>query len=293
MKSGQLFTAMVTPMQKDGSVNYMAAVKLAQRLAENGSDGVILSGTTGESPTLSFEEKAKLFAEVTDALGGQFEIIAGTGSNCTQDSIALTKVAESAGVDGIMLVTPYYNKPSQEGLYEHFKAVADSTSLPVMLYNVPGRTSLNILPETVAKLAEIDNIVAIKEASGNLEQVSVLKTLVPEDFLIYSGDDSLTLPIMAVGGAGIVSVVSHLVGREIKAMITAFGQGKTGEALDIHLQLMPLFKAMFLTTNPVPVKRALEYVGFETGPVRLPLVDLTEQEEQKIKDVLFKMGLRS
>ena len=293
MKSGQLITAMITPMHKDGSVNYRAAVELAQRLEENGSDGVVLSGTTGESPTLSFEEKTKLFAEVTDALGGQVEIIAGTGSNSTEDTIVLTKAAESAGVDGIMLVTPYYNKPSQGGLYEHFKAVADSTSLPIMLYNVPGRTSVNLLPETVAKLAQIDNIVAIKEASGNLEQVSVLRTLVPEDFLIYSGDDALTLPILSVGGAGVVSVVSHLVGREIKAMIQAFCAGKTSEALEIHLQLMPLFKAMFLTTNPVPVKRALEYVGIETGPVRLPLVDLTEGEGQAIKEVLFKMGLRS
>lgn len=293
MKSGQLITAMITPMHKDGSVNYRSAIELAQRLGKNGSDGVVLSGTTGESPTLSLEEKSRLFAEVTDALGGQMEIIAGTGSNSTEDTIALTKVAENAGVDGIMLVTPYYNKPSQGGLYEHFKAVASNTSLPIMLYNVPGRTSVNLLPETVAKLAQIPNIVAIKEASGNLEQVSVLKTLVPEDFLIYSGDDALTLPILAVGGAGVVSVVSHLVGREIKAMIQAFCAGKTREALDIHLQLMPLFKAMFLTTNPVPVKRALEYVGVETGPLRLPLVDLTETESQTIKEVLFKMGLRS
>lgn len=293
MKSGQVFTAMITPMNKDHSVNYTAAVELAQRLGENGSDGVVLSGTTGESPTLSFEEKVKLFSAVTDALGGQMTIIAGTGSNSTEDTIALTKAAEKAGVDGIMLVTPYYNKPSQQGLYEHFKAVADSTSLPIMLYSVPGRTSVNLLPETVARLAEIDNIVAIKEASGSLDQVSVLKTMVPEDFLIYSGDDSLTLPILAVGGAGVVSVVSHLVGREIKAMISAFLAGKNQEALEIHLRLMPLFKAMFLTTNPVPVKRALEFVGFDTGPLRLPLVDLTEEEAQKIKDVLFSMGLGS
>ena len=293
MKSGQLFTAMITPMNKDQSVNYGAAVELARRLAENGSDGVVLSGTTGESPTLSFEEKVKLFSEVTDALGGQVEIIAGTGSNSTDDSIALTKAAENSGVDGIMLVAPYYNKPSQEGLYEHFKAIALQTSLPVMIYNVPGRTSVNILPETVARIAKIDNIVAIKEASGSLEQVSVLKTLVPDDFLIYSGDDALTLPILSVGGAGVVSVVSHLVGREIKAMISAFCAGKTQEALETHLQLMPLFKAMFLTTNPVPVKRALEFVGFETGPVRLPLADLTEAEAATIKGVLAKMGLGS
>lgn len=293
MRSGQLITAMITPMHKDRTVNYKAAVELAQRLGKNGSDGVVLSGTTGESPTLSFEEKSKLFGEVTDALGGQMEIIAGTGSNNTEETIALTKVAENAGVDGIMLVTPYYNKPSQEGLYEHFKVVASNTSLPIMLYNVPGRTSVNMLPETIAKLSKIENIVAVKEASGNLEQVSILKTLVAEDFLIYSGDDALTLPILAVGGAGVVSVVSHLVGREIKAMIDAFCTNKTSEALEIHLQLMPLFKAMFLTTNPVPVKRALEYVGVETGPLRLPLVDLTEDEAQIIKDILFKMGLRS
>ena len=293
MKAGQVLTAMITPMNKDCSVNYPAAVELAQKLGENGSDGVVLSGTTGESPTLSFEEKVKLFSTVTDALGGQMTIIAGTGSNNTQDSIALTKAAEKAGVDGIMLVTPYYNKPSQEGLYQHFKTVAEQTSLPVMLYNVPGRTGVNILPETVARLAEIDNIVAIKEASGNLEQVSVLKTMVPEDFLIYSGDDALTLPILAVGGAGVVSVASHLVGREIKSMISAFLAGRVGDALEIHLKLMPLFKAMFSTPNPVPVKRALEFVGVDTGPLRLPLVDLTEQEAQKIKEVLFSVGLGS
>jgi 4-hydroxy-tetrahydrodipicolinate synthase len=278
-------------MNKDCSVNYGAAVELARRLGENGSDGVVLSGTTGESPTLSFAEKVKLFSEVTDALGGELEILAGTGSNSTEDTITLTKAAENAGVDGIMLVTPYYNKPSQRGLYEHFEAVALQTSLPIMIYNVPGRTSVNILPDTVAQLAKIDNIVAIKEASGDLEQVSVLKTLVPQDFLIYSGDDALTLPILAVGGAGVVSVVSHLVGREIKSMITSFGADKTADAMGIHLQLMPLFKAMFLTTNPVPVKRALEFMGFETGPLRLPLVDLTDEETQTIKDVLAGMGL--
>ena len=279
MKSGQVITAMITPMNKDGSVNYTAAVELAQRLGRM----VPTSGaqrTTGESPTLSFEKSEALFA-VTDALGGQMNIIAGTGSNSTEDSILLTKAAEKAGVDGIMLVAPYYNKPSQEGLYQHFKTVAEQTSLPIMVYNVPGRTSSNILPETVARLAEIENIVAIKEASGDLEQVSILKTLVPEDFLIYSGDDALTLPILAVGGAGVVSVASHLVGREIKSMISAFFAGKVGDALEIHLKLMPLFRAMFLTTNPVPVKRALEFVGVETGPLRLPLVDLTEQEAQK------------
>lgn len=291
MKSGQVITAMITPMEQDGKVSYEQAVRLAKRLAENGSDGVVLAGTTGESATLSFDEKVKLFTSVTDAIGGELEIIAGTGSNNTAESIALTQAAETAGVDAIMLVTPYYNRPSQEGLYQHFKTIAEHCSLPIMLYNVPGRTGVNLLPETVARLAEIDNIVAIKEASGDLNQVSQLRALVPDDFLIYSGDDSLTLPILAVGGDGVVSVASHLVGRQLKDMVAAFMAGRVKEALKLHLQLLPLMRALFITTNPVPVKRALEFVGFETGPLRLPLVDLTEEQAQKIKDVLTASGL--
>jgi len=278
-------------MEQDGKVSYEQAVRLAKRLAENGSDGVVLAGTTGESATLSFDEKVKLFTSVTDAIGGELEIIAGTGSNNTAESIALTQAAETAGVDAIMLVTPYYNRPSQEGLYQHFKTIAEHCSLPIMLYNVPGRTGVNLLPETVARLAEIDNIVAIKEASGDLNQVSQLRALVPDDFLIYSGDDSLTLPILAVGGDGVVSVASHLVGRQLKDMVAAFMAGRVKEALKLHLQLLPLMRALFITTNPVPVKRALEFVGFETGPLRLPLVDLTEEQAQKIKDVLTASGL--
>lgn len=286
MKSGQVITAMITPMEEDGKVSYEQAVRLAKRLAENGSDGIVLSGTTGESPTLSYDEKVKLFTSVTDSLGGEVEIIAGTGSYNTAETIALTQAAESAGVDGIMLVTPYYNRPSQEGLYQHFKTVAENCALPIMLYNVPGRTGVNLLPETVARLAEIDNIVAIKEASGNLNQVSKLRSLVPDDFLIYSGDDSLTLPVLAVGGDGVVSVASHLVGRQLKDMVTLFSAGKVQEALEIHLRLLPLMEVLFITTNPVPVKRALEFVGFETGPLRLPLVDLSEEEAQDRKSVV-------
>ncbi len=293
MKSGQVITAMITPMEEDGKVSYEQAVRLAKRLVENGSDGIVLSGTTGESPTLSYDEKVKLFTSITDALGGEVEIIAGTGSNNTAETIALTQAAESAGVDGIMLVTPYYNRPSQEGLYQHFKTVAENCALPIMLYNVPGRTGANLLPETVARLAEIDNIVAIKEASGNLNQVSKIRSLVPDDFLIYSGDDSLTLPVLAVGGDGVVSVASHLVGRQLKDMVTAFLAGKIQEALEIHLKLLPVMEVLFITTNPVPVKRALEFVGFESGPLRPPLVDLTEEEAQKIKDVLTACGLGS
>lgn len=290
MKSGQVITAMITPMEQDGKVSYEQAIRLAKRLAENGSDGVVLSGTTGESPTLSFDEKVKLFTSITDSVGGELEIIAGTGSNNTAESIALTQAAETAGVDGIMLVTPYYNRPSQEGLYQHFKTIAENCSLPIMLYNVPGRTGVNLLPETVARLAEVENIVAIKEASGDLNQVSLLRSLVPDDFLIYSGDDSLTLPILAVGGDGVVSVASHLVGRQLKDMVTTFLAGKVREAQELHLRLLPLMRVLFITTNPVPVKRALEFVGFESGPLRQPLIDLTEEQAQKIKDVLTASG---
>lgn len=291
MRVGQVFTAMITPMKEDGSIDYKQAVTLAESLVDNGSDGLVISGTTGESPTLSFDEKVQLFTEIVNDLGGNTEVIAGTGSYNTAETIALTNAAEQAGVDGIMLVTPYYNKPSQEGLYQHFKTIADNSSLPIMLYNVPSRTNVNILPNTVARLAEISNIVAIKEASGNLEQVSYLRTITPEDFLIYSGEDSLTLPILSAGGCGVVSVASHLVGRRIKSMVDAFLNGRAQEATSIHLELLQLFQTMFITSNPVPVKRSLEYLGVNTGPVRLPLVDLTETEEEQIKDVLRHYGL--
>ncbi|NLY10444.1 MAG: 4-hydroxy-tetrahydrodipicolinate synthase [Firmicutes bacterium] len=291
MQAGQVMTAMVTPMKKDRSVDYEQAVRLAERLAENGSDAVVISGTTGESPTLTFDEKVRLFSEITNAVGGRIEVIAGTGSYNTEETLRLTAAAERAGVDGIMLVTPYYNKPSQEGLYQHFKTVAEKASLPIMLYNVPGRTSVNLLPETVARLAEIDNIVAIKEASGNLEQVSLVRSLTPDGFLIYSGDDVLTLPILAVGGCGVVSVASHLVGKQIKAMIDNFMQGEVKEAINTHLELLPLVRALFITTNPVPVKQALEILGFETGPVRQPLVEMSEEEKQTLRNVLSRYGL--
>ncbi|HHT36904.1 MAG: 4-hydroxy-tetrahydrodipicolinate synthase [Candidatus Wallacebacter cryptica] len=291
MRVGQVLTAMITPMKEDGSVNYKQAVRLAETLVTNGSDGLVVCGTTGESATLTFDEKVQLFTDIVNELGGSTEVIAGTGSNDTAASIALTKAAEKAGVDGIMLVTPYYNKPSQEGLYQHFKAIAENSSLPIMLYNVPGRTNVNLLPETVARLAEIPNIVSIKEASGDLEQVSYLRTITPEDFLIYSGDDALTLPILSIGGCGVVSVAAHLVGRRIKSMIDAFFAGRVQEASSIHLELLQIFRTMFITTNPVPVKRSLEYLGIETGPVRLPLVDLTEDQAETIKETLRHYGL--
>lgn len=288
---GRIMTAMVTPFNKDLSVNYGQARKLAGYLVDNGSDGLVVSGTTGESPTLSKEEKIELFRAVVEEVGGKATVIAGTGSYSTADSVALTKAAEKVGVDGVMLVAPYYNKPSQEGLYQHFKAVADSTELPVMLYNIPGRTSINVLPQTVVRLSEVPNIVAIKEASGSLDQVSELRRSLPDHFSIYSGDDSMTLPILSLGGKGVVSVVSHLVGLRMREMINAYTSGNTKLATQIHLELFPIFKGMFITSNPVPVKAALNMRGMEVGGPRLPLVEATPAEKENIRNTLVNLKL--
>lgn len=290
-KFGNLITAMVTPFKDDLSVDYDQAAQLAVRLVESGSDGVVVCGTTGESPTLSFEEKVGLYQAVTEAIGGKAVVIAGTGSYDTGSSIKLTQAAEKVGVDGIMLVVPYYNKPPQEGLYQHFKEIAQKTELPVMLYNVPGRTSQNLLPDTIARLTELDNVVAVKEASGNMEQVAEIRRKTPEDFVIYSGDDSLTLPIMSVGGIGVVSVASHLVGRRMKEMIKSFLSGDVREATRIHLELLPLFKVMFITTNPIPVKTAVNLSGFKAGGLRLPLVEPTNEQRNAIRECLRQVGL--
>lgn len=290
-KFGNLITAMVTPFKDDLSVDYDQAAQLAVRLVESGSDGVVVCGTTGESPTLSFEEKVGLYQAVTEAIGGKAVVIAGTGSYDTGSSIKLTQAAEKVGVDGIMLVVPYYNKPPQEGLYQHFKEIAQKTELPVMLYNVPGRTSQNLLPDTIARLTELDNVVAVKEASGNMEQVAEIRRKTPENFAIYSGDDSLTLPIMSVGGIGVVSVASHLVGRRMKEMIKSFLSGDVREATRIHLELLPLFKVMFITTNPIPVKTAVNLSGFKAGGLRLPLVEPTNEQRNAIRECLRQVGL--
>ncbi|MEW6574486.1 MAG: 4-hydroxy-tetrahydrodipicolinate synthase [Bacillota bacterium] len=289
---GRVLTAMVTPFDKDGALNLDQARKLARHLVENGSDGLVVAGTTGESPTLSKEEKASLFQAVVEEIGGKATVIAGTGSYSTSDSIALTKVAQKAGADGVMLVAPYYNKPSQEGLYRHFRAIAESTNLPVMVYNIPGRTAVNILPGTMARLAkDVPNIKAIKEASGNLDQVSELRRVLPDEFVIYSGDDALTLPILSVGGKGIVSVVAHVAGRKMQEMINAYASGNVTLAAKIHRELFPLIKGMFITTNPVPVKAALNILGMNVGPPRLPLVEATAEEKEKISQLLRDAGL--
>lgn len=288
---GHLITAMVTPFCADGRVDCTRAAALTGRLIASGSDGLVVAGTTGESPTLSDDEKTRLFAAVKEAAGDRAKVIAGTGTYDTAHSIRLSREAHRAGADGLLLVNPYYNRPSQEGLYAHFRAVAESTPLPVMLYNIPGRTGVNCLPETMARLAEIPNVVAVKEAAGSLEQVSEIRVRTPDRFSIYSGDDSLTLPKMAVGAAGVVSVAGNLAGLEIQAMIQSFLAGNVGEALRLHRRLWPLFKVLFITTNPVPVKAALRLIGFDCGRVRLPLVDVTPKEEEQIQAVLRALGL--
>lgn len=280
---GNLLTAMVTPFDDKMEVDYTQAANLAKYLAEHGSDGIVVCGTTGESPTLTKEEKIKLWQVVKEAVAGKAVVIAGTGSNNTKDSIAMTKEAEKIGVDGAMLVGPYYNKPSQEGFYQHFKTVAEATSLPIIVYNVPGRTGTNILPQTVIRLSEIPNIVAVKEASGNVEQASQIRRGTAPDFMVYSGDDSLTLPILAVGGAGVISVASHVVGDQMQEMIKAYLSGDVKKAAALHLELFPVFKGLFITSNPVPVKAALNLKGIKVGSTRLPLVDAAPDQLETIK----------
>jgi 4-hydroxy-tetrahydrodipicolinate synthase len=282
---------MVTPFKADGSVDFALAEQLAVHLAEQGTDTLVVCGTTGESPTLSWEEEYELFQVVHHAVASKAKVIAGTGSNSTKEAIAATQKAAKIGLDGSLQVVPYYNKPPQAGLYEHFKAIAlGCPDFPLVLYNVPGRTGQNLQPETVARLAEISNIVGIKESTGNLDQASEIRRLTPNEFHLYSGDDSLTLPLLAVGATGVVSIASHLVGTKIQQMIQAFTTGQTQIATQIHLQLFPLFKALFATTNPIPVKAALRLKGWEVGSTRLPLGEAPESVIQTLKAVLSKLA---
>ncbi|AET68407.1 dihydrodipicolinate synthase [Desulfosporosinus orientis DSM 765] len=285
MSFGKILTAMVTPLNEQLEVDYEAAKQLALHLIDHGNDGIVVAGTTGESPTISSEEKLELFKVVKEAVGPRGVVIAGIGSYSTAESVALAKKAAALGVDGLMAVVPYYNKPSQEGLYQHFRTIAEATPLPLMLYNIPGRTSINMLPETVLRLSEIPNITALKEACGMMDQVSELKRILPENFAVYSGDDSLTLPMLALGCNGIISVAGHVVGDEMKSMVDAWFAGDTQTALKWHLKLLPMFKGMFVTTNPVPVKYLLKYQGIEAGGVRLPLVDAGDKEKAFLDDL--------
>jgi 4-hydroxy-tetrahydrodipicolinate synthase len=287
---GKVLTAMVTPFSKDGAVDYAVAERLADHLVRHGSDGLVVCGTTGESPTLTWDEEYQLFQVVKQAVAGRAKIIAGTGSNSTHEAIEATRKAAQLGLDGSLQVVPYYNKPPQEGLLQHFGQIAQAVpDLPLMLYNIPGRTGCNMAVETVAKLAEIPSIVAIKEASGSLDQVSQIRRATPSDFAIYSGDDSLTLPLLAVGGAGVVSVASHLVGDHLQQMVQAYESGQTRLATDIHLSLLPLFKVLFITANPIPVKLALTLGGWEVGSVRLPLCPADSTVKMAVENVLSQI----
>jgi len=285
-KLGRLLTAMVTPFDEEGKVDYEQAKKLALALLNSGSDGLVVVGTTGESPTITWDEEYRLFREIKLAVGERGTVIAGTGSNSTAEASAATKEAERIGVDACLLVVPYYNKPTQEGLYEHFKTIAQNTSLPCIMYNVPSRTVANLSADTVIKLSQIDNIIGVKEASGNLEQISKIISNTREDFLVWSGNDGDTLPILAIGGYGVISVISHLVGKQIQEMIESFVSGKIDKAAAIHRHLLPLVDAMFIVANPIPIKYALNYVGFNVGKLRLPLTEPDEKSAAFIRETL-------
>ncbi len=291
MDFGSVITAMVTPFSQDGQVDYQMVEELVQYLFANGSDSVLVNGTTGESPTLSKEEKLAIMKTAVQAAKGKGKIIAGTTNYNTADSIAMTKEAEKTGIDAILAVTPYYNKPPQEGLYQHFTAIAASTSLPVFLYNIPGRTNCNLLPETVLRLSKIVNIVGIKESSGNLNQVGEIISLVDNDFIVYSGDDSMVLPYMSLGARGIFSVASHLKGLRIKEMVLAFQNNDLKTAQKIYYELLPMFTNLFVTTNPIPIKYCLNRVNILVGPCRLPMTGMTSNERTILDKMLASYGL--
>ncbi len=288
---GRLLTAMATPFDRDGQVDFIQAARLARALLDSGSDGLVVAGTTGEAPTLTVKEKWRLFADMKKAAGGRGAVIAGTGTYNTAESIELSREAEGIGVDGLLLTVPYYNKPSQEGMFRHFEAIARSTALPCILYNVPGRTASDMTAETTQRLSRIPNIVGIKEASGNLEQIAAIIRGARSEFRVWSGNDEDTLPILAIGGYGVVSVASHLVGNQIQQMITAFLANDSGQAAEIHRRLLPLVKALFLLGNPVPLKYALNRSGFEVGRPRLPLVEPDEATAAKIREALAAQRL--
>ncbi|QDI90014.1 4-hydroxy-tetrahydrodipicolinate synthase [Salicibibacter halophilus] len=286
MNVGRLVTAMVTPFDDKGEIDFQDLTKLINHLIANGTESIVVAGTTGESPTLSKEEKLSLFKHTVKVVNGRVPVIAGTGTSDTRASTALTKAADEAGVDGIMLVTPYYSKPSQEGMYQHFKTIAASTDLPIMLYNVPGRTAVCLAPETIIRLSNIDNIQAVKEASGDTDAASFIIENAQEGFKLYGGDDSLTLPLMSIGSSGIVSVASHIVGKGMSQMIQNFMQGHVQMAAKQHRELLPVMNAMFMAPSPAPVKAALEMHNIVSGNLRLPLLRLNDEEHQLLYQTL-------
>ena len=283
---GRLLTAMITPMTEDGEINYGQARKLAEGLIASGNDGLVIGGTTGESPSMSDEEKLRLFAEVKEAVGPDAAIITGTTDNNHRKSVELTQEAEKLGVDGFLLTVPAYNKPQQEGLYLHFKAIAEATSLPCMLYNVPSRTSLNMDDSTTLRLAEIDNIIGVKEASSDPVQIAKIVDGAPDGFMVWSGNDDETFSVMCVGGYGIVSVAGNIMGDQIKTMMGLILEGELESAAAEHLRMLPIFKALFWVTNPVPIKYAVNRAGFDAGPTRLPMAPPDEDFKAKFDAVM-------
>ncbi|MCX7721019.1 MAG: 4-hydroxy-tetrahydrodipicolinate synthase [Dictyoglomus thermophilum] len=290
---GSLITAMITPFDEYGEINWGEVDRIVEKLIADGSDSILVSGTTGEAPTLSKEEKLALFERVKKIAGNRAKVIAGTTNYCTKESIELTKEAEKTGVDGILATAPYYNKPPQDGLYLHFAKIASETSLPIIVYNIPSRTAVNVLPETLKRLAQdCPNIVGVKEASGDINQIAMIRRLLPRPFLLYSGDDSMTLPLLSVGGDGVISVASHIVGKEIKEMINSYFNGNVEKAAELHLKLLPIFKGLFLTTNPIPLKEALNLLGYKVGKCRLPLSPIDSKNRAELIKILKEYGFQ-
>lgn len=290
---GRLLTAMVTPFNADGSINYEAGADFADWLMANGSDGLVVEGSTGEAATMDMDEKIKFMQTIVARVNGRAKIVAGAGTNCTASTIDLVKKMEACGVDGVLVVGPYYNKPTQEGYYQHFAAVAKATKLPIIVYNVPGRTGGNIAPETVARLAaDFSNIVAIKEAAGNVAQTAELYRVLPEDFSIYSGDDGLILPFLSVGACGLISVLANVNGNILQQLMQAYSEGRVKDAADLNKVMVPLAKAMFIESNPIPIKAAVTKVtGIEAGAPRLPLTPISAAAEAKLDAALKAAGM--
>ncbi|MFX3616678.1 MAG: 4-hydroxy-tetrahydrodipicolinate synthase [Sporolactobacillus sp.] len=282
MDFGKMLTAMVTPFDEKGQVSLSRTTDLIEHLIRTGSDGLVVAGTTGESPTLTGEEKLALFEHVVHVVNGRAKVIIGTGGNNTAQSVAFSKEAEKLGVDAIMAVAPYYNKPNQAGLYAHYQAIAEAVHLPIVIYNIPSRSKVNIEAETTIRLSKIENIVAIKEASGDLDQMAAIINGTDDDFHLYSGDDGLTLPVLAIGGQGVISVASHIIGPELKTMIQTFLAGDVARAAAMHRAMLPFMRALFAQPSPAPVKAILNECAVPVGGVRLPMVELTDKEHASL-----------
>ena len=291
---GRLITAMVTPFTPELELDLPRAQELAVKLVDEGSDALVVCGTTGESPTVFYPQKIELFKAVIEAVGGRVPIIANAGDNCTADSVEFARDVARLGVDGIMAVVPYYNKPPQEGLYLHFRAIAEAADLPVVLYNIPGRCVINMEPATILRLAhDVENIVALKQANADLSQTAAVIDGAPEGFEVFSGDDELTLPMMGLGGTGVISVISHVAGPKFKELVESQAAGNHTRALRLHLELLPLMKALFITSNPIMVKKALELQGFPVGGCRLPLIEATDNQTSELAQVMRRVGVLS